>query len=499
MMKRVLVIGIDALDSVTISKLANKLPALGRLKRANDNITFDGVFPPDSPTSWASIYTGLDPAKHGIVLFVDPLNKAGTMITKEVNDNNIRGKTFWDIAGHHGKKVCIMPHLLGYPVWPVNGIMIGRSGITRDVQCYPKELTDKYELSQFEWRLNLFPGRNINGYIKKVKEQVDREMGLALRMLSENDWDLFFVSFGELDVIQYSLWNYYDEKDPSYPGKNIYGNLIPEFYEYYDNLIQTIFSAIDLDTVVIIVSDHGIGSRPVKLININELLRRQDILKCMGNHQTKKRLDLLRLARLKKLILNVVNKYQLGNIGAVALRFLPKGKEWFISSQIDWNKSLAYLTDQSGIKNYPYGGIMIVKNNLADYSYDTLRERIMQYLSEVTDPDNGQKIVNWILKREDLYRGDYLGNYPDIVFELDDSYGAGIETPAHLFGKSLSHAIVPGCHKQHHATFLISGVDDRKIMKNHMNLMDVSPTILDLLGIDSGNYNFDGSSIFGGK
>jgi len=128
-MSRLVVIGIDALDSKTLSSLKDRLPNFRKLMDSGPQVEFDGVFPPDSPTSWASIFTGLNPANHGIVLFVDPLRRVSTMITKDVDDQTIRGKTFWDIAGRAGKKVCIIPHLLGYPPWDVNGVMIGRSGI----------------------------------------------------------------------------------------------------------------------------------------------------------------------------------------------------------------------------------------------------------------------------------------------------------------------------------------------------------------------------------
>ena len=113
-MSRVLVIGIDALDSMTLSKLERGLPTFRKLMEESGGIEFDGVFPPDSPTSWGSIYTGLNPAKHGIVLFTDPLSRVGTMVTKDVDDTTIRGRTFWDLAGAEGRRVVILPHLLGY-------------------------------------------------------------------------------------------------------------------------------------------------------------------------------------------------------------------------------------------------------------------------------------------------------------------------------------------------------------------------------------------------
>ena len=44
-MSKVLVIGIDALDSSTLSKLEQDLPIFRRLKEESQNIEFDGVFP----------------------------------------------------------------------------------------------------------------------------------------------------------------------------------------------------------------------------------------------------------------------------------------------------------------------------------------------------------------------------------------------------------------------------------------------------------------------
>lgn len=491
-MKRVLIIGIDALDSKTISDLEEDLPTFRKLKEDTRDVAFDGVFPPDSPTSWASIYTGLNPAKHGIILFTDPLKRVSTMISKDVNDSTIRGKTFWDIAGRMGKKVCVMLHLLGYPVWPVNGVMIGRSGVTPDVQVFPEELSKDFNISDFRWELDLFPGRNKKKYIILAKNQIDRELNLVTKVIKNCEWDLFFVSFGELDPIQYSFWNYYDKTDPTYPGKNPYEHVIPEFYKLYDNVVRKIISYVDSDTSVIVVSDHGIGTRPVKLININEFMRQKNLLKIKNNRSGNKPSTMIKL---KKYFLKIVSKYDLENLTAVVLRRFPKGKEWFIrAGQIDFENSVAYLTDQSGIKNYPYGGIIIKKEKMNEGDYESLRDSIIRDLLKVKDSTTG-RIFKWVCKREELYSGPYLDRYPDILFELREDYGAGNSIFTGLFGKSLTHNIAPGAHKQHHATFFISGYEN-KIIKKEMNLMDVAPTVLDILGIEWRRFDFDGRSIF---
>jgi predicted AlkP superfamily phosphohydrolase/phosphomutase len=489
MTAKVLIIGIDALDSTTISKHIHHLPNFQKLINSTGCAQFDGVFPPDSPTSWGSIYTGLNPAKHGIVLFVDPLKRVSKMVSKDVDDHTIHGKTFWDIASKAGKKVCILPHLLGYPVWPVNGIMIGRSGVTQSVEAYPEDIKQKINLSDFRWAVDLFPGNDREKYIQLTKDQIAREREFALNLYKNNEFDIFFISFGELDPIQYSFWNYYDEKDPTYPGNNPYKNLIPEFYKIYDDIIGDFWSCSPEGISIIVVSDHGIGSRPVKLFNINEWLRQNNYLKLKT--QTNRKTNII--VKLKKSLVNVIDKYNLGNIATFGLRRIPQLKDWFVSNKhINWDDSIAYLTDQSGIKNYPYGGIMVKK--IPSMDYDTTRRTIIEGLKKIEDPDSGKRIFNWIYTREEIYEGEFLETYPDILFELDASFGAGTTVPDNLFGQSVSHNIAPGCHKQHHATFLIHS--DKAVRKEKITLMDVTPTILHLLSLKTGEYSFDGESIF---
>jgi len=495
-MSRVLVIGIDALDSMTLCNLERGLPTFRKLREESGDIEFDGVFPPDSPTSWGSIYTGLNPAKHGIVLFTDPLSRVGTMVTKDVDDTTIRGRTFWDLAGAEGRRVVILPHLLGYPPWRVNGVMIGRSGVTKEAKACPQDFNENYPVSEFRWGLDNYPGRRKDAYVRLAKQQIKRETEFVMTLLKERAWDLFFVSFGELDVIQYSYWNYYDEKDPEYSENNAYKDVIPDFYRIYDEIIAKLLAVSGSDTTTIVVSDHGIGSRPVNLVNINEWLRRIGMLSVRNGKKSTPR-AFSPVTRLKRSVVTAVNKYELGNHAVKALRVFPQAKEWILSQNpIDWEDTVAYLTDQSGIKNYPYGGILIKRDNIEDGDYERSRDSIIDAFLKITDPKTGRSVAKWAAKREELYQGDYMKRYPDIVFELSSDYCAGTNVPAPIFGRSITHNIAPGYHKQHHAVFLVSNAK-RSVSKKDMNLMDVTPTILDLLDIDWRRYNFDGSSIFG--
>jgi predicted AlkP superfamily phosphohydrolase/phosphomutase len=494
-MTKVLMLGIDALDSILLSKFERDLPNLRKLKEESPNIKSMSVQPPDSDTAWASIYTGLNPAKHGVVRFIDALDKASVHLSEEIDSSSLRGNTFWDFASKRGKKVCvILPHL-GYPVWPVNGIMVGRASTKEDVQAYPESISDKYQLSHLNV-IKGFPGRRkfFNEYIESHKKLISNEAEFGLKILKEYDWDLFFIYSSSLDMIQHNFWNYCDENDPTYPGDNPYKDVIRDFYKVYDKITGKFISAVDTNTTIIVLSDHGHGMRPVKLFNINEVLRRKGFL---VSKVKKLNPTTYLIEKMKGRILDFISMHGLGNMAAKLLRRFPAGKKIYTSPlSIDWGNTLAYTSDLSGIKAYTYGGIIIEKENIMNRDYEELRTLIIKELSEFKDPNIGEKkkIVKWVRRREELYSGEYISKYPDIVFDLIEGYGAGWAINDSIISTSHSHNLVPGSHKAYSPVFLISNLEKDCIKKN-ITLMDVAPTVLDILGIKR-KFGFDGESIF---
>jgi predicted AlkP superfamily phosphohydrolase/phosphomutase len=73
-----------------------------------------------------SIYTGLNPAKHGIIHSFDIFESSWKNILG-IDVNAFKGRTFWDKASKCGKKVCILFPFLATPPWNVNGLMMSKS------------------------------------------------------------------------------------------------------------------------------------------------------------------------------------------------------------------------------------------------------------------------------------------------------------------------------------------------------------------------------------
>ncbi len=497
-MSKVLVLGIDAMDIDLLSRFEDRLPNFRQLKSQNPAIRLTSVCPPDTPTAWASAYTGLNPAQHGIIYFVDPLDKVSILASMDLSSDPIRGKTFWDVAGSEGKRCCVLFPFLGYPVWEINGIMVGRSTNRYNkgalVQISPPSLQGQYDLSSLNPIFTVPQKRRYPSYIEAYRRLLQAEKGFGLQMLRRESWDIFFLYSSALDWLGHNLWSYFDESDPAYPGDNPFKAVFPEFYQLYDDMLGDFIAEAGSDTTVIIFSDHGFTQRPAKLLNINELLRDEGLLV-----PRMKRGDLrspaYALEMFKRGLVSVVNRTGAGATTMWLVHHLPALRRRFTLPQsIDWENTPAYISDLSGIKAYSYGGIIIARDKLGGRDYEQLRTYLISEIGGMKEPGSGEPLVKWICRREELYAGPYLAKYPDIVFQLKDDYGAGWSIYEPLITDSPTHNIQPGTHKADSAVLLVSDARGRKVVKKDSTLMDIACTVLSLQGITP-PFPVDGESL----
>ncbi len=493
-MARLLIIGIDSVDAVLLDKFIEDLPTWRKLREESPQIKFTGVNPPDSPTSWASIFTGLNPAKHGVLEFIDPLEKTTMSVTKEITNETLRGRTFWDFAGKvGGRKVCVILPPLGFPVWPVNGVMVARASSSDGVDIYPPDASaclDGRDLSNLKGVI----GRSPQAFIDMGRSLAQRELEFSLEMMKSQDWDLFYTYSSVLDPMQHGFWSDYDEHDPAHDPQSPYKNVIKEFYQLFDQVLERYLACVDEDTSVIVLSDHGHCMRPVELLNINEVLQRQGYLVLRSGSG---KFLVQALEKLKRKVLDLVVRFGLGNVAIRVMRTIPGSKSIYTKpANIDFEKTIAYLSDLSGIKSYSYGGIRVERGKIANGErYDEIRSQIISALQDLVDESTNERYMKWICRREDLFQGEYLVRYPEIVFRLKNQYGAGWEISGKLHAQSRSHNIQPGSHNEETPVIFFQNLRGHKVTRHEMTLMDVAPTILQILGMDERVGEFDGSGI----
>ena len=483
LLNKVLLIGIDSMDSELLSKFIDDMPNFKKLKDNSPDIKMESVFPPDSDTAWASIYTGLNPAKHGVVTFVDPIEKSYEIQTKESEADYIMGKTFWDYNSLNGKKsIVLLPHI-AYPPWKIDGIMLSRSRIYDKVKSQPD--MDKNDLD----KVNSPKGvpkkdkKSLQRFANSYKELIYQEKNLFIDIIKNNEWDLFFCYSSSLDAIQHYFWNFCDENSPDYIINSPFKDIIKEFYIIYDSMIGEIISLAGKNTTVIVMSDHGHQGRPQKLVNINEILRQHGFINASNMNAVNTSIE-----DFKSKSIEWVSKYNVGWIASKILKIFPQFMNFYLSNQsINFNLSVAYVTDLSGIKAYTYGGIKIKELE----NYEDIRNKII----DVVKNELKEKLV-FISKREELYDGKYLSKYPDIIIQLKDDYGLGNKINVPIITEAHTSNIVPGSHRKDTPIFFLYN-HQQDVYRNSIELVDIAPTILDILKINDKITNMDGNSIFG--
>ena len=496
-MSRLIILGIDALDKELVNKYLDKLTNIRKVINNGNNIKSTSTFPPDSDTAWATIYTGLNPANHGVVDFVDPLErkKIKYKTSTYVDLNLIKNKTFWDILGKYGiKSSVVFPHLVT-KVWPINGSVVITDPNDDEIIFYPEQLKSSIKKGKIIGQKRIPKSKlELKNYVINKKKVVSEEFKIAEEVFEKTEWDVFFFYSSTLDSIMHIFWNYCDPEDPTYPGKNPFETTILDFHLLYDKLIGNFLSLLKDDDRLIILSDHGHYRRPTKIFNINEVLKKEGFLFEKGGSLKK---VYSANEKFKRNLTNIAQKSGMRPLAQTLLRMFPFIKRFYTKpSNIDFEKTIAHCTDLSGLKAYTYGGIKVDRTKFDnDTQYYKTIDLIIEKLESYKIPNSNQNIFEWIKKREELYQGKYINKYPEIIFNLAEGYGAGWATGVPIFTESLAHKFYPGSHRATTPVFFLMNCK-KEVAKKEMKLMDVTPTVLEMFDIQTEKYNFDGESIF---
>jgi predicted AlkP superfamily phosphohydrolase/phosphomutase len=148
--------------------------------------------------------------------------------------------------------------------------------------------------------------------------------------------------------------------------------------------------------------------------------------------------------------------------------------------------------DWSQTKAYSIGGWGFIYINLAGREpagiisieeYNDIKDYIIDELKKLIDPDTGEKIVQNVFKKEDLYNAQALDHLPDLIVITDESIDC-----KHSITKS-GPVIMPsspdksGNHRRD-GIFIISGKNIKANEESiNTNIKDIAPTILYAMGL----------------
>ena len=236
-------------------------------------------------------------------------------------------------------------------------------------------------------------------FLEDLNYSFDRQRALVLDALQSMNPDLFVTVFQSTDKVQHMFWRLIDTEHPMYNRRLAarYGDAIEHVYMRADSLVGTLLERCkDGRTTLLVCSDHGFSSFR-KAVNINTWLVR-------NGYMTLTKLDPVRDRNLEDLF--------------------GRGTFW---PNVDWSKTRAYALALGQIYVNLKGRerLGIVPPGRA---YNELRDELVKKFGALRDPDTGEGVVRKVYRREELYRGPYFDEAPDLVVGFERGYRVSWQT-----------------------------------------------------------------------
>jgi predicted AlkP superfamily phosphohydrolase/phosphomutase len=452
-----IILGLDGASVDVISRMCSltSLPNFERLLQPGQFTALKSVYPYLTGPAWASLFTGVNPGKHGIF---DQVRRMGSSHVPS-NYTSISLPFLWDYASWAGKSVLCLGVPFMYPAPYVNGVYVtGR--FCPKVSSYPPHLESKFDLSGYDYSVlaRLRSNRTLEstrGQVYRIiLESLQKRINLSIQLFDIKQWDLAIMVDSLPDDILHIAYD--DER------------ILCKIFKLMDEWLGQIMLRMKKGDTLMVVSDHGF-TRLRQVFYLRRWLWAKGYL-----HPNN---SLIKLS-LRRLI------YKSTGILGLKPNALPLRRIRKLRGTEQKGHSSRNEVDPVGF-SYPTAWIRLS----APYQN-------VQHVSSKLKAELGQLIERGILNRvldsHEVYWGDHELNSPgQIIIECTE--GTVIDTRA-IFKKTFlqkSELVGRGTHSLY-GILAVHGLSVR--LPDEATLYDVTPFCLDLLGIVIPS-NLDGKTI----
>ena len=282
---------------------------------------------------------------------------------------------------------------------------------------------------------------------QSVLEESKRIFAYELERFKKLDRGLLFFYFSSLDQGSHIFWCIRDKKHPFYQREAAekFGDPLEKVYIEFDKIVGKALEAVDENTTLIIMSDHGFAPYRRK-VNINTWLYRNGYLK---------------------------------------LNLDPEEGTVSILEDAIWEETKAYALGINGLyinlKGREAQGIV----NKEDY-FKLLHE-IREKLLQLRDPETGERVFYDVFITQEFFDGPYVSRGPDIILGFNRGYRMSDESALGDVTKEIFQDNMSwwsGDHCMAPEVVPATLITNRKIKKAFPALYDLAPTILKIFGIE---------------
>jgi predicted AlkP superfamily phosphohydrolase/phosphomutase len=448
--RKVLVIGLDCAEpSLVFDKWGDELPTLRYLMAHGAYGLLTSSIPCITVPAWSSMLSGKDP---GVLGFYGFRNRADYSYDNMsiASGAAVKEKRVWEYLGEGGKQSIVVGVPQTYPVKPINGYLIS-SFLTPSVQkqyTHPHEL--RYEIDrvlegrEYDVDVRNYRTEDKDNLLKQIYEMTEKRFQVLNYLIREKQWDFFMSVEMGVDRIHHGFWKYHDAEHHKYEPNNKYEHTIKQYYQYIDQEIAKLLEAVDDNTVVLVISDHG--------------AKRMDGGFCLNQWL-----------------------YQEGYL--VFKDYLTTGQLLsFDKLTVDWEKTTAW-----GAGGY-YGRLWLnvqgrePQGRIPKEDYDKVCKEISEKLGSMADP-TGQALPTICYRPEEIYR--VVRNVPsDLIIYFGNLHWRSVGSLGHQSIYTFENDTGPD-DANHSQDGLVIYYDPKQRLNgkqlNGLQLMDIAPTILHLM------------------
>jgi Tfp pilus assembly protein PilF len=288
---RVIVLGLDGVDPDIVELLISEgqLPNFAKLQDAGAHARLLSSEPLLSPILWTTIATGKTPDQHGITNFIAINEKTGQQLP--VTSQMRRAKALWNVISDFGRKVAVVGWWATWPAEAVNGTIVsdhtayhflfpeGQTGAKDSIGAvHPPEFQgvvdqlirrpESLTVSDLEPFVNVseedlrgrFDFDDPLGHFKWALATAQSYRDIGLHIWSEQAPDALLVYIEGVDSSSHLFGHLFRAEGLAgelAAQQDRYGSAVEGMYRYADRIVGEYMRAMDDETTLIVLSDHG--------------------------------------------------------------------------------------------------------------------------------------------------------------------------------------------------------------------------------------------------
>lgn len=437
----------------------------------------ESTIPPYTPPGWTSIFTGVNPGRHGIFGFT--LGNA-QQPRGLVRLDRVQAPAIWNAANAQGTPIGLFNIPMTYPPPPVDGFAVAgmltpeEGGATPSNFTYPNDLAkwigERAGKYQIDIEVNYEQDWRSAAIVDRLSANLATKRAALSALLDSRGKDLPML-FAVLEAPDRLMHVHYKYIDPSFehwsrPEAGPIRERVWEFFDEMDDVVGDLVNWAGAQGYVVTMSDHGFQGKE-KSVNVNYLLNQWNLLALGGAG-------------------SVVASSSVRKTAQRAKKLIPKGVRKKVKSvahaSIEWSRTKAFSAP------IPQQGIYVnlqgrePRGIVDPHDYEAVRDEIIDRLSELVDPDDGSPVVDRVFKREEVMEGPAAMEAPDL-FPVCRHYSYELSDGLYSLSALTDYRELPRGFHHMDGIFGISGPGVGVKSDLRASLYDIAPTALYLAGL----------------